>query len=112
MGCAVCLQPLVGRDLVRTELGSDPVVQYLGGRAGQGPQPGLLRPPQVVGQRFAQPPGTFGDLQGGEAVDVDVGDCFADGPGDGDVVVAVEGGMDSTLQADLGSPHPGGLGGP
>ena len=70
--------------------------------------PGSVRSPasmqaaQVVGQRLAEPLGALGDLERGEAVDVDVGRRLLHGPGDVDVVVAVEVGVDAALQAHLG----------
>ena len=57
---------------------------------------------QVVGQRLAEALGALGDLERGEAVDVDVGRGVLHRPGDVDVVVAVEVGVDAALQADLG----------
>ena len=65
------LQPLVGCDLVGAEDRPHAVVEDLGRGAGQGGQAGDLEPPQVVDQRLAQPAGALGDLQGGEAVDMD-----------------------------------------
>ncbi len=72
VGRAVGLQPLLGGDLVRAEDRPDRVVEDLGRGARQRPQPGVLEPAQVVGQRLAEAPGALGDLQGGEAVDVHV----------------------------------------
>ena len=69
---------------------------------GQRAQPGVHEPPQVVGQRLAEALGALGDLERGEAVHVDVGRGLLHGPGDVDVVVAVEVGVDAALQADLG----------
>ena len=66
------------------------------------PQAGVHEPAQVVGERLAEPLGALGDLEGGEAVDVDVGRRVLHRPGDVDVVVAVEVGVDAALQAHLG----------
>ena len=57
---------------------------------------------EVVGQRLAEALGALGDLEGGEAVDVDLGRDLVHGPGDVDVVVAVEVGVDAALEAHLG----------
>ena len=57
---------------------------------------------QVVAQRHVEPAGAFGHLERGEAVHVDLGRDLLHGPGDVDVVVAVEVGMDAALQAHLG----------
>ena len=102
VGGAVGLEPLVGRDLVGAEDGADVVVEDLGGGARQAAQPGVHEPAQVVGQRLAEALGALGDLEGGEAVDVDVGRGVLHGPGDVDVVVAVEARVDAALEADLG----------
>ena len=83
-------------------IGPDLVVEDLGGGAGQRAQAGVHQPPEVVGERLAEPLGALGDLERGEAVDVDVGRRLLHGPGDVDVVVAVEVGMDAALQAHLG----------
>ena len=69
---------------------------------GSDPQAGVHEPAQVVGERLAQPAGPLGDLEGGEAVDVDVGRGRLHRPGDVDVVVAVEVGVDAALEAHLG----------
>ena len=71
VGGAVGVEPLLGVDLVGAEDGPDLVVEDLGRRAGQGLQPGVLQAAEVVGQGHARAPGPLGDLQGGEAVDVD-----------------------------------------
>ena len=66
-----------------------------------------MQPAQVVGQRLAEALGALGDLEGGEAVDVDVGRGLVHRPGDVDVVVAVEVGVDAALQAHLGGAEVG-----
>ena len=104
------LEPLLGVDLVGAEHGPHLVVEDLGRRARQRPQPGVHQPPQVVGERLAQPPGPLGDLERGEAVDVDVGHGLLHRPGDVDVVVAVEAGVDAALEAHLGGAERPGLG--
>ena len=53
--------------------------------------------------------GALGDLECGEAVDVHSRHRLVDSPGHIDVVVAVEVGMDTTLQTHLGSACLGGL---
>ena len=51
MGRLHHLQPLPGRQLVGTELPSDVVVQNLGGRARQGPQPGGIELLEILLER-------------------------------------------------------------
>ena len=91
------LEPLLAVDLVRTEFRPDVVVEDFGCCARKGSQPGLLGTTQVVGQRLAEPIGALGDLQGGEAVYVDVRYRIADSARHVYVVVAVEIRMDPTL---------------
>ena len=105
VGRAVGVEPLVGGDLVGAEDGADVVVEDLGRGARQRLEPGIHEAPEVVGERFVEPLGALGDLECGEAVDVDVGSCFLHRSGDVDVVVAVEVGMDAALEADLGRAH-------
>ena len=57
---------------------------------------------QVLAQRHVEAARAFGDLERGEAVDVDVRRDLLHGPGHVEVVVAVEVGMDAALQAHLG----------
>ena len=64
---------------------------------------------QVVGERLAEALGALGDLERGEAVHVHVGRGVLHGPGDVDVVVAVEARVDAALQAHLGGAELGGL---
>ena len=71
--------------------------------------PASMSRAQVVGQGLAQALGPLGDLEGGEAVDVDVGRGLLHRPGDVDVVVAVEVGVDAALEADLGGAQLGRL---
>ena len=73
VGGAVGLQPLLGVDLVGAERGPDLVVEDLRRRARQGPQAGVHQAPQIRRQRLAEAAGPLGHLEGGEAVDVDVG---------------------------------------
>ena len=82
--------------------GADLVVEDLRSGARQRAQPGVHEPAQVVGQGLVEALGPLGDLEGGEAVDVDVGHGVLHGPGDVDVVVAVEVGVDAALEAHLG----------
>ena len=89
-------------DLVGAEDRADVVVEDLGGGARQGAEAGVHESSEVVGQRFAQASGALGDLERREAVDVDVGRGLLHGPGDVDVVVAVEVGVDAALEAHLG----------
>ena len=96
------LEPLLGVDLVGAQHRADLVVEDLGRGAGQGAQPGVHQPPEVVGERLAEALGALGDLERGEAVDVDVGRGVLHRPGDVDVVVAVEVRVDAALQAHLG----------
>ena len=64
---------------------------------------------QVVGQRHPRAAGPFGDLEGGEPVDVDGRRRLADRLDHLEVVVAVEVGVDAPLQTDLGGPEGLGL---
>ena len=113
VGGAVGLQPLLGVDLVRAQHGPHLVVEDLGRGARQGL---AARPPraahQVLGQGHPGPPGPLGDLQGGEAVDVDPLGGGPHGAEHVEVVVAVEVRVDAALQADLGGPLGLGLGHP
>ena len=65
-------------------------------------RPGVLQPQQVVGERHVEPARTFGDLERGEPVHVDLRRDLLHRARDVDVVVAVEVGMDAALQAHLG----------
>ena len=76
---------------------------------GKRAQSGIHQSPEVVGERFTEPPGAFGHLERGEPVDVDVGRRLFRGPAHVDVVVAVEVGVDAALQADLGGAERRGL---
>ena len=67
---------------------------------------------EVFNQWFSQPSGTFGDLKCGKAVDVDIGYSVPNRPGDVEVVITIEVGMDAPLEADLGGAHSGRLGCP
>ena len=64
--------------------------------------PASIEPPQVDVERLGQAAGALGHLERGEPVHVDVGRRRLHGPGDVDVVVAVEVGVDAALQAHLG----------
>ena len=102
MGGAVRFEPFLGVHLVGANHRAYFVVEDLRRGAGEGGQPGLLGEDQVVAQRHTEPARTFGDLERGEAVHVDVGgDCLR-GACDVEVVAAVEVGMDPALEADLG----------
>ncbi len=76
---------------------------------GKRPQARVHESPQVDVEGLAQPAGAFGDLERRESVDVDVRRGRLHGPGDVDVVVAVEVGMDAALQAHLGGADVPGL---
>ena len=112
VGGAVGLQPFLGVDLVRAQVAAHLVVEDLGRRARQGPQPRVHEPAQIAVQGLAEAAGSFRDLQGGEAVDVDAGRRGPHRPDHVEVVVAVEAGMYPTLQADLGRALSLGLGHP
>ena len=71
VGGPVGLEPLLGVDLVGAQHGADLVVEDLRRRAGQGGQPRLFQAAEVVGEGLAEAPGPLGDLECGEAVDVD-----------------------------------------
>ena len=101
----VRLEPLLGVDLVGAQDRPDLVVEDLRRGAGQRRQPDVLQPAHVRLEVFAEPLGAFGHLEGGEPVDVHVGHRVLHGPGDVDVVVAVEVRVDAALQGDLGGPH-------
>ena len=109
MGDAVSFEPFLGVDLVGTEGGTYVIVEDFGGGARQGLLAGLFQTGQVVGQRLLIAFGTLGDLECGEAVDVHSRNRLVHSPGHIDVVVAVEVGMDTTLQTHLGSACLGGL---
>ena len=81
MGYAVSFQPLIGGDLVGAQFGTDLVVEDLGRCSGEGSKSGLVTPSELLDQRLAETACTYGDLQSGEAVDVDVGYRGPDGPG-------------------------------
>ena len=66
VGDAMCLEPLVGGDLVRTQDRPDVVVEDLGRRAWQRRQSGILESGQVVRQRLVEPLGALGHLERGE----------------------------------------------
>ena len=78
---------------------------------GRRAQPGVHEATEVVGKRLVEPAGALGDLERGEAVHVDVGHRLLHRPGDVDVVVAVEVGVDAALEADLGGAQLGRLAG-
>ena len=109
VGGAVGVEPFLGVDLVGAEQGPHVVVEDLGRGAGKGGEAGVHEASQVVGEGFAEALGAFGDLERGEAVDVDAGGGFLHGSGDVDVVVAVEVGVDAALEADLGGTEIPGL---
>ena len=68
-------------------------------------RPASIRRRRYSAKRLAEALGTLGDLEGGEAVDVDARCCLGDGPGDIHVVVAVEVGVYAALEAHLGRTH-------
>ncbi len=109
MGDAVRVEPLLGVDLVGAEHRPDLVVEDLGRGARQRAQAGVHQPHEVLVERLAEAPGPLGDLERGEAVDVDVGGRLLHGAAHVDVVVAVEVRVDAALQADLGGPQLGSL---
>ena len=69
---------------------------------GQRGEAGFLQPQEVVAQRHVEAARAFGHLERGEPVHVDRGRDRLHRARDVDVVVAVEVGMDTALQADLG----------
>ena len=109
MGDAVGFEPFLGVDLVGAEGGTHIVVEDLGGSARQRLLAGLFQTGQVVGQRLLIAFGALGDFERGEAVDVHPRNRLVYRTGDIDVVVAVEVGVDTTLQAHLGGACLGGL---
>ena len=94
---AVGVEPLLGVHLVGAEDRPHLVVEDLGRGTRQRRQPDVLQAPQVVGQRLAESLGTLGHLERGETMHVDVRRGFLHGPGDVDVVIAVEVGVDAAL---------------
>ena len=105
MGGAMGVEPLLGVDLVRAQDLADLVVEDLRSGAGERPEPGVHHAAQVVGERLAVALRALGDLERGEAVHVDVGRRLLHGSGDVEVVLAVEVGVDASLQAHLGRAH-------
>ena len=99
---AVRFEPLLGVDLVGTDDRADLVVEDLRRGARQRREAGFLRQRQVLAEVHAEPAGAFGHLERGEPVDVDVRRDGLHGPGDVQVVVAVEVRVDAALQAHLG----------
>ena len=85
-----------------TDHRADLVVEDLGRGAGQRRQPGFLREHEVVAQRYSEATRSLGDLERGETMHVDRGRDLFHGTRHGEVVVAVEAGMDTALQAHLG----------
>ena len=84
-------------------IGPDLVVEDLRRRARQGRQPGVAEArPGTPASGSPEAAGPFGDLERGEAVDVDALRGGPHGPDHLEVVVAVEAGVDAALQADLG----------
>ena len=82
--------------------GADLVVEDLGRGAGQRPQPGVLQPRQVVGQRLAEPSAPSVTSSAVNPWMWMSGHRVLHRLGDVDVVVAVEVGVDAALQAHLG----------
>ncbi len=107
------LEPLFGVDLVGADDRADFVVEDLGRGSGQRGEPERLRLGEILRERYPVPAGALGDLERGEAVHVDVGCDALHEPDHVEVVVAVEVGVDPTLEADLGGTavdrllHPG-----
>ena len=99
---AVRVEPLLGVDLVGADDGPHLVVEDLGRGAGERGQAGVLRRSQVVAQGHAQTARALGDLERGEAVHVDLRRDLLHRARHREVVVAVEVGVDATLQAHLG----------
>ena len=83
-------------------IGANVVVENLGGGAGQRLQPGVLQPCEVRHEVLLGSTRTLEDLERAEGVDVDRGRARAHRGHHVDVVVAVELGMDATLETDLG----------
>ena len=112
MGGAVGIEPLLGVDLVGAQDRADLVVEDLGGGARQRAQTGVLQPRAGTSSsgspRRRAPSVTSSAVK---RVHVDVGHRFLHRPGDVDVVVAVEVGVDAALQAHLGRAELGGLDG-
>ena len=101
MGGVVHLEPLRGRDLVRTDHAPDLVVEDLRGRTGERTEACIVQARQVVLERKAERRRSLPHLQRRERVDVQPRHCVLDRLDDREVVVTGEGGMDPALQAHL-----------
>ena len=98
----VNLEPLLGRDLVGADERAHLVVEDLGGGAGERAEPEPPQALEIVLDRQAERGRALPDLERREGVDVQIRELGLDRGDDVGVVVAREGGMDPTLEADLG----------
>ena len=103
MCCGVTVKPFGGCDLVGAQLGSNGVVEDFCCGAGQRRQAGFFQAAEICHEVFSEAFRSLGDFKSGEPVHVNRGGGATDGMGDIDVVVAVEVGVNSPLQRDLGS---------
>src|SRR3954453_1978227 len=98
----VNMQPLLGVHLVRADDGPDLVVEDLGGRTRKRREAGVAQALEVVAQGYAEGSRALPDLEGGERVQVELGQSLLDRTADVDVEVTGEGGVDPALEANLG----------
>ena len=97
--------PLGGRDLVGTEVGSNPVVEDLGRGPRQRAQSGFLEPRQELGDTDPEGLGSLPHLQRRKPVHMHVGHGLLDRLHHRYVEVAGEFGMNTALEAHLGGPR-------
>ncbi|CAB4885028.1 unannotated protein [freshwater metagenome] len=105
MGHLVAVEPLLRVDLVGAQHGPHLVIEDLGGGTGQASEPCIAQASEIHVKGFTESARSFGDLERGEAVHVNVRRRFLHGPADVDVVVAVEIGVDAPLERHLGGPE-------
>src|SRR4030095_5920561 len=95
------LEPLLRRDLVRTEDPPHLVVEDLRRRAGKRGEARVAQAHEVVGEGEPERGRALPDLERGEGVDVQVRKVALDRLDELDVVVPGERGMDAALEAHL-----------
>ena len=94
-------EPLRGRHLVGADDAPHLVVEHLGCRPGQRPEPEVAQVREVLLERQVERRRALPHLERRERVDVDLRHRLLDGPHDVGVVVAGERGVDPTLEAHL-----------
>ena len=96
------LHPAPRREPAGRDAGSERVVEDLRCGPGDRPQPCILQPGQVLGERHAALLVAEVDLLGGVRVDVEVGKLALQPHQDLAIQVVILAGVDATLDADLG----------